>query len=301
MMTALFLQVALSMVAQEAGRVPPDMRCGLGREFHGGRRAALAAALEKGMVLMRGLGPTRGYTRFHQDKAFWYLTGIESPGAALVMDLDRKRELLFLPKRNAGLEAWDGEIWDAEDAWVPELSGFTEIRPIDDLMAFLDERTEEGSLVWISKQPHIELSGCHDRAIPADRRQAADPLDGRVSREEALATNLKERFKVEVRDLSRELSKLRRIKQPEENPGAAARLRNRVAGDDRGHPIEQARLGRVAARRPDELRASPRGIRRRCLSGHHRRRTQRVDPALLGGFAPHAGGRDAADRLCAGV
>ena len=216
MITALFLHVALSVAAQEAGRVPPEMRCGLGREFHGGRRAALAAALEKGMVLMRGLDPTRGYTRFHQDKAFWYLTGIESPGAALVMDLDRKRELLFLPKRNAGLEAWDGEIWDADDAWVPELSGFTDIRPIDELMAFLDERTEEGSLVWISKQPHIELSGCHDRAIPADRRQAADPLDGRASREEALATNLKEKFKVEVRDLSRELSKLRRIKQPEE-------------------------------------------------------------------------------------
>jgi len=217
MIDALFLALLLGMSTQGSkASAPPDIRCGLGKEFHGARRTELAKRLEKGLVLMRGLGQTRGYTRFHQDKAFWYLTGIESPEAALVMDLDRKQEVLFLPARNAGLEAWDGEFWDASDAWVPALSGFTEIRPIGELMAFLDERTEEGSVVWISKQPHIELSGCHDRAIPADRRQEKDPLDGRTSREDALERNLKEKFKVEVRDLSPSLSELRRIKTPEE-------------------------------------------------------------------------------------
>jgi Xaa-Pro aminopeptidase len=217
MIDALLLISALGLPTQVADSNPPaDIRCGLGKEFHGARRAALSTKLEKGLVLVRGLGPTRGYTRFHQDKAFWYLTGIESPDAALVMDLERGEEWLFLPARNPGLEAWDGEMWDVWDAWVPGLSGLDRIRPIGELLSFLGERTKEGSLVWISKQPHIELSGCHDRAIPADRQQAQDPLDGRASREDALARNLKEKLKVEVRDLSPSLSELRRIKTPEE-------------------------------------------------------------------------------------
>lgn len=207
---------ALAFALLQDAVAPADIRCGLGKEFHAGRRAELASKLAKGVVLMRGLGPTRGYTRFHQDKAFWYLTGIESPDAALVMDLDAKREVLFLPAANAGLEAWDGEMWDAGDAWVPALSGLREIRPVSELMSFLDEVTDEGETVWISKQPHIELSGCHDRAIPADRRQSSDPLDGRISREEALSRNLKEKLKVEVRDLAPQLSEMRRIKTPEE-------------------------------------------------------------------------------------
>lgn len=217
MMQAIALAWMLGCTAQEPTTAPPpDLHCGLGKEFHSDRRLQLARALKKGVVLIRGMGPTRGYTRFHQDKAFWYLTGIESPDAALLMDLDNQREILFVPQRNAGLEAWDGEMWDASDAWIPALSGFQEVRPQSELLPMLAELATPGETVWISKQPHIELSGCHDRAIPDDRRRAADPLDGRVSREAALENNLKQQFKVEVQDLSPALSELRRIKQPVE-------------------------------------------------------------------------------------
>ena len=57
---------------------PGDGRpvCGLGAEFHGGRRAELRSRLGEGLVLVRGLPETRGYHAFRQDKTFWYLTGV---------------------------------------------------------------------------------------------------------------------------------------------------------------------------------------------------------------------------------
>jgi Xaa-Pro aminopeptidase len=83
-------------------------------------------------------------------------------------------------------------------------------------MSALEELVTENTPVWISKAPHVTLSGCHDRAFPADRAAAKDPLDGRVSREEALARNLTEKFECEVKDFTPILSEIRRVKTPEE-------------------------------------------------------------------------------------
>jgi Xaa-Pro aminopeptidase len=190
--------------------------CGLGKAFHAGRRAALRTKLGSGLVLVRGLPDTRDYVRFHQDKVFWYLTGVESPGAALLMDAGNGREILFLPEKATGRESWEGEMWDAGDAWVGDLTGFKEALPSSKLLEVLRELTASEKKVWLSLAPHIALSGCIDRAEPYDRSLERDPLDGRASREKALRDKLVELFGVEVVDLSPALDELRRVKTPEE-------------------------------------------------------------------------------------
>jgi len=190
--------------------------CGLGAAFHTGRRAELARRLETGYVLVRGLPETRDYTEFRQDKTFWYLTGIESPDATLFMDVDAGTEILFLPDRDRRQEVWDGELWDAEDEWVGELTGFEDVRASSGLMEFLREKLSEGDKVWISKEPWVALSGGFDRAEPADRRRKRDPLDGRASREQALGAKLVEHFSVEVASLRGPIDAMRLIKTPEE-------------------------------------------------------------------------------------
>ena len=186
---ALLLSLLLSAPQespQEAPLVASPTSCGLGAAFHAGRRAALAEAVGEGVLVFRGMPNTRTYRRFHQDKTFWWLTGIETPNAAIVMDTRTKEEVLFLPKQNLGLERWEGEMWDAGDEWVSEVSGFTDIRPSTQITSFLKERLADKPTVWISKEPHVELAGCYDRAGPYDRNRKRDPLDGRVSREQAL-------------------------------------------------------------------------------------------------------------------
>jgi len=190
--------------------------CGLGASFHAGRRAALRKELGEGVVIVRGLADTRDYTQFRQDKTFWYLTGVEGENAALAMDCKSGREVLFLPDPNKMSEAWEGEKWDAGDAWVSPLTGIAEVVSTREMEKVLGEMLETSPKAWVSMHPYLGLSGCYDRATPSDQRIARDPFDGRVSREQALKDALKTKFGVEARDMKSQLNELRRIKQPEE-------------------------------------------------------------------------------------
>jgi len=220
-------------------------RCGLGSAFHVGRRQRLRhdlrASNEQGLVLVRGLPPTRDYTRFQQDKTFWYLTGVESPNAALLMDLATGRETLFLPERNSRTESWEGEVWDCEDEWVKPLTGFTDVRPTSELIVALKEAVQPGATVWISKEPWVTLSACWDRASPYDRAIEKDPLDGRTSREKALETNLRELLGVDVRDCGPILAEMRRVKTPEEIE--ALRRASRIGAKSMVEAIRSSRAG----------------------------------------------------------
>lgn len=211
---------------------------GLGRDFHSGRRAKLVEELKKlgdgGIVVLRGLPTTRDYARFHQDKTFWYLTGVESPNASLVIDLSSGASTLFLPSRNANEERWEGEIWDAQDAWVKDVTGIDDVRPSKELVPLLTARAADAKVAWISLAPWVGLSGCFDRAAPFDGRQAKDVLDGRASRETALQDSLRERFGYEVKDCSGVLAEMRRVKTTEE----LAALRR--AADAGAHSMKEA-------------------------------------------------------------
>ncbi len=189
---------------------------GLGKEFHAGRRAELMKRVGEELLVFRGLPGSRDNLAFRQDKNFWYLTGVESPDAALLLDGKTGREILFLPAQDRRQESWDGELWDSEDAWVKELTGFAEVRPNDQLLAAIEEllggRAKIGTMLGAS----FGLSGSYDSAGPYDRAQEEDPLDGRPSREKQLAARIGEKLRLEVFDVNDTLVDMRRIKQPEE-------------------------------------------------------------------------------------
>jgi Xaa-Pro aminopeptidase len=208
---------ASSEFVEPLGR-PGDGRpvCGLGREFHAGRRAELRRRRGEGLILVRGLPETRDYKTFRQDKAFWYLTGIESPGADLLMDAATGLEVLFLPERSRARESVDGEMWDASDEWVAELTGFRTIRPSQELTGMLEELAADRGVVHTPLLPWAGLADCYDRALPFHQRQLGDPFDGRLSRERQLAQVLKDGYGVEVEDLSPAISAMRQVKTPEE-------------------------------------------------------------------------------------
>lgn len=202
--------------------------CGLGKEFHRGRREELARRLEGGIVVLRGMPEPRSSMGFHQDKNFWYLTGVESPDVAFVMDLDSGSEVLFVSKPSAFAEGWRGEIWDTDDEWVKQLTGVQDVRANDPgrganrgLLEYVDELVAKNPErpIWTIGTSHVELSGAYDSAVPYDGRRKKDSLDGRMSREGALMQHLKERYKdqgVDVRDLTPSLWAMRLIKtEPE--------------------------------------------------------------------------------------
>lgn len=216
-------------------------RCGLGKEFHAGRRAALRESLKSGVVVVRGLPATRDYAAFRQDKVFWYLTGVESPGAWLLMDCESGREVLLLPDPNRMEEMWEGECWDAGDEWVKELTGFAEVRSTRDAGELIGALLGTAKELWISMHPNLALAGAADRAGPYDRARKKDPFDGRVGREEAFKTKLIELFGVEPKDMSSKLSELRRVKQPVELD--AARRAGRAGALAMAEAMRSTRVG----------------------------------------------------------
>ena len=221
--------------------VPAGIRCGLGKDFHAGRRAALLDTVEEGVFVFRGLPETRGYTPFHQDKVFWYLTGVESPNAALVMDKASGRQVLFLPEIPEWQEMWEGEFWDVGDEWISQVTGIAEVRPTREMLDVLTEMTGEQKTVYTAQHPHLALSDCYDRAVPFNRRRAKDPLDGRLSREKALEEQLETRLGVKVKTCTPQINELRRVKLPEEI--AAMREAARLGAEAMNEAMRSTKAG----------------------------------------------------------
>ena len=202
--------------------------CGLGKEFHAGRRAALRAKLDPGVVVLRGLPSPRQNLRFHQDKNFWYLTGVESPSVAFVMDVESGKEILFVNRPSSWREQWEGEIWDTDDQWIKDLTGIQDLRSKRKLEDVIEELLDEGESLYTFGSSHIGLSGSYDTAGKFDKAQKADKWDGRITREKAFMQRLEERFGREVKDITGPLRELRLVKEPEEL--AAIRRASRAGG-----------------------------------------------------------------------
>ncbi len=221
---------ALSSVTPNAQEVQSIARandgapvCGLGKDFHAGRRALLmervADTWGEQLIVLRGNPQVEANHRFRQDKTFWYLTGVESEDAALLLDGASGREILFLPAGDQALrnsESWNGEIWDADDEWVKPLSGFEEVLPADELLSTIKALLGERKELCVSLHPPIGLAGAGDTARSFYAAQEADPLDGRLSRPKMLALHLREMLGVKTLDVGPILGEMRRVKTEEE-------------------------------------------------------------------------------------
>ena len=116
------------------------------------RRVALAQKLEGGAaILFAGEEPLLDFMPYRQDEDFYYLTGWNEPGAALLILADSKdatpnaaqrrkyREVLFLPTRNLRLEKYTGIKLDAATPGAPKTAGVDEVLPMTELPALMNK------------------------------------------------------------------------------------------------------------------------------------------------------------------
>jgi Xaa-Pro aminopeptidase len=99
------------------------------------RRVALAANLDGGIaVLFAAEEPVLDFDPYRQDSDFYYLTGWNEPGAALLVvgqNDQAKRsysEILFLPTRNLRMEKYTGAKLDAASPGVTASTGIDEVQ-----------------------------------------------------------------------------------------------------------------------------------------------------------------------------
>jgi Xaa-Pro aminopeptidase len=126
-------------------------------DYHS-RRVALGASLKGGVaILFASDEPSAEYLSYRQDEDFYYLTGWNQPGAAVMIigasepaaatpqiaglevKPHRYREILFLPTRNKRLELYTGVQMDASSPDAPSKTGVTEVKPMTDLPGIVNE------------------------------------------------------------------------------------------------------------------------------------------------------------------
>jgi Xaa-Pro aminopeptidase len=129
------------------------------------RRQAMAHELHGGVALLFGnYEPAMEYQDYRQDEDFYYLTGWNEPGAALIVadavpphagkPALPYREVLLLPERNLRDELYTGVKLDAASPHVTDITGVREVRSVRDLPSILGER----GLKAVRTQPDSEAA-----------------------------------------------------------------------------------------------------------------------------------------------
>ena len=130
------------------------------------RRAALGAKLKGGVaVLFAAEEPVLDFMPYRQDEDFYYLTGWNEPGAALLVTAaegtpNGYREILFLPTRNLRLENYTGPKLDAASPDATQIVGVDEVESMAQLPVALNKITgADRQLAWrIWTQPSSDAA-----------------------------------------------------------------------------------------------------------------------------------------------
>jgi Xaa-Pro aminopeptidase len=183
------------------------------------RRARIYDAIGAGsLALMQGLPSVHSSAIFRQSNEFFYVSGVVVPQALLLMDGTARRSILYLPKQNISRAAIEGELLSSDDpVRTAHITGVDEVKSPDQLAADLQARTAKAKAIFLPFAPTEGASESPDGARRRTADAAADPWDGRISREHHLRELVKTRVpQLEVRDLSPILNTLREIKSAAE-------------------------------------------------------------------------------------
>ena len=216
MMAAAIAALTLSGLAQ-AGR---PFTTAFPKEEFAARRLKVAEAIgREAVALLQAAATVHSSAMFRQSNEFFYLTGVGVPQAMLLIDGATKKSTLYLPKQDANRAAVEGALLSPDNpAAVTLTTGIDEVKPTDALQADLAARSKEGRRdVFVPFQPAEGSAESRDGATRRNNDAAADPWDGRISREAHLRVLLTTRAANYVtRNLSPILDEMRAIKSPVE-------------------------------------------------------------------------------------
>jgi len=220
-------------------------------EFFAGNRARLKQlfagtapiVLAANGLLQRGGDSTYA---FAQDASFWYLTGCEEPDVVLVMD--KTKEYLIVPARDASRVAFDGAVDDDE---LRRVSGIAQIYESEEGWRQLTARLKRVKHVatLAAAPPYIGQYGMY---VNPARAQLIDRLKDANG-------------ELELLDIGGQLVRLRVTKQPAE----LAAIRQAIAVTNRTlkHVLAPGQLTKYKHEYEIEADIS-RGFRRLGASGH---------------------------------
>lgn len=221
LLTALFLLLILQVDTRPyfTNVFPPE-------EF-AARRAQVMAQIGDGVAVVQGATERPAESPFRQNNQFFYLTGVEVPRAILVIDGKAKRSTLYLPDAARRSRAWGPILGPTDEAAT--MTGIEAVAKREDLDAAIPALATAGRAVYTPLRAEVLGSGSSGDAAGLARANAADPWDGRISREQAFIEKLKAKGpQAEIKDLDPILDAMRFVKSAREI--AVIREATRITG-----------------------------------------------------------------------
>ncbi len=207
--------VALSPGAPAATQKPLFTDATPAPEF-AARRAKVMADIGDAVAVVSGATEQPNYEKFKQNKQFYYLSGVEVPRAILLIDGREKSSTLFLPARDERAERSEGPLLFPG----PEAERLTGIDRVVDRTSFdgvVASLARERRTIYVPFRRESIGAVATDRVRAHDRATAADPWDGRPSKEAVF----REKLQVaapgsEIADLDPVLDDMRLVKSANE-------------------------------------------------------------------------------------
>ena len=219
-MNGYLIALALLTATASAQDVPLFTEDFSPEEFRARRDKVFDAIGPNAVALVQGAPSPVGYVRFRQSNSFFYLSGIETPHAYLLLDGTERKTRLYLLHRNPRRESSEGKLLSAEDDDLTrELSGVDAVHGVDLLSEHLARFAWGGRVptLYAAFKPAEGAASARDLATRAAGDVANDPWDGRPSRGAHFLARLRETFpQFKIEDLSSILDQLRLVKSPRE-------------------------------------------------------------------------------------
>jgi len=180
------------------------------------RRQKFMEKISDGTAVIFGAQPIASYYRYAQNNDFLYLTGVELPNAALILDGARKTAVLFFTSTEAAARA-DGIPADVVKD-PPGVTGIERVLPYEALGPQLTALGNRTKVLYTPFKPEeLFREASTEKLGILQRNMTLNPWDGRLTRELQFVRILRERFpQLEIRDCSPLIWELRTIKSPAE-------------------------------------------------------------------------------------
>jgi Xaa-Pro aminopeptidase len=194
-------------------------------DYHA-RRVALSRKTNGGVVVLfaavEAEGPNDVYG-FRQDNNFYYLTGLNEPGAAVLIvpevasggtePAHPYTEILFVPGHNYSQEKWTGPKLGPEDAGATKVTGFDRVEALDKLRDELVRLLPQPRATVFSDLPELQHRSASTTGLEWLRRANAFPVY------------------ISLQDVKPLLDEMRRVK----DAGELALIRKAVEASMAGH------------------------------------------------------------------
>jgi Xaa-Pro aminopeptidase len=193
------------------------------------RRARVMETIGNAAAIVQGATEYPGYIKFRQNNQFFYLTGVEVPRAILVIDGRAKTSTLYLLPRNERAEGSEGPVLVPGET-AAQLTGIEAVHPREQFGQALYALGQEGQVIYTPFRPEALHAATPNYTTNHAAASAADPWDGRPSREAAFVERVRAAApQVEIQNLDPILDAMRLIKSPREIE--LIRKASEIAGD----------------------------------------------------------------------